>query len=208
MTSDRAASPARRLMLLGAVGLALSACAGRPPVLYVLGTPSPAAESAQPLTGRPVIEVQRVLMPDYLDVTDILIRRPGNVMDPSATGRWGERLSVGFRRALADDLARDLPGFTVTTQRLTDPSFRQVLTEVETFEARPDGQVVLSARWRLTDSNGDRQLAGEHVSLTEQAASTGDAAIVAAMSRAIERLAQVIVTAVDRTGSRGKSARR
>ncbi len=146
MTSDRAASPARRWMLLGAVGLALSACAGRPPVTYVLGAPGPEAETAEPLIGRPVIEVQRVLMPDYLDVTDILIRRPGNAMDPSATGRWGERLSAGFRRALADDLARALSGFAVTTQQPADAPFRQVLTEVETFEPRPDGRVVLSAR--------------------------------------------------------------
>jgi hypothetical protein len=188
------------MMLLGTVGLALSACgrAGPPPVTYVLGTPSPAAETAEPLIGRPVIEVQRVLMPDYLDSTDIQIRRPGNVMAPSATGRWGERLSTGFRRALADDLAHHLSGFTVTTQQPTDTPFRKLLVDVEAFEPRPDGQIVLSARWRVTDGSGNRQLAGESVSLTEQAADSSDAAIVAAMSRAIERLAVRIATSIQR----------
>jgi uncharacterized lipoprotein YmbA len=188
------------LVAFGAMGLALSGCgaAGPPPTTYVLGTPAPAANTAEPLSGRPVIQVQRVLMPDYLDVSDLLIRRSANVMQPSQTGKWGERLSVGFRRALADDLGRDLSGFTVTSQQLTDRPSGQVLVDVDAFEPRPDGQVILSARWRLTDGNGARQLAGQNVSLTEQATTAGDAAVVAAMSHVIERLAQQVAASVQR----------
>jgi uncharacterized lipoprotein YmbA len=186
---------------LGTISVALAGCgtAGPPPTTYVLGSPAPAGNTAEPLSGRPVIQVQRVLMPDYLDVSDLLIRQSANVMQPSRTGKWGERLSVGFRRALADDLGRDLPGFTVTTQQLTDRPSLQVLVDVDAFEPRSDGQVILSARWRLTDGNGARQLAGQNVSLTEQATTGGDAAIVAAMSHVIERLAQQIAASVQRT---------
>lgn len=202
----------RRVMTffgLGTIGVALAGCgtAGPPPTTYVLGTPVPAANTAEPLSGRPVIQVQRVLMPDYLDVSDLLIRQSAHVMQPSRTGKWGERLSVGFRRALADDLGRDLSGFTVTTQQLTDRPSRQVLVDVDAFEPRPDGQVILSARWRLTDGNGAQQLAGQNVSLAEQAATSGDGAVVAAMSHVIERLAQQIATSVQRTGAHAGGSR-
>ncbi|HVY16191.1 MAG TPA: ABC-type transport auxiliary lipoprotein family protein, partial [Rhodopila sp.] len=95
--------------------LLVSACSSGPaPAIYVLGGGGPVTDVAEPLAGRPVILVQRVLMPDYLDVTDIQVRQAGNVMHASSTGRWGERLSSAVRGALANDLGRALPGFVVT----------------------------------------------------------------------------------------------
>jgi len=64
-------------------------------------------------TGLPVVELKRVQLPDYLDTTDILERR-GNQLVPSSTGRWGERLSAGFSRALTGSLAARLPRMIVT----------------------------------------------------------------------------------------------
>jgi uncharacterized lipoprotein YmbA len=174
-----------------AVSLCLAACssAGPPRVTYVLGASAPATASAEPLRGRPVIALERVLVPDYLDVSDIMIRRSGNVVAPSATGRWGERLSGGVRQALASDLSRRLPDFVVTTTPPIGRTRFQLLTEVEDFAPRADGTVVLLARWRLLDGAGDRVLDGERVSLTGRAAAADDAAIAAAMSRELEDLA-------------------
>jgi uncharacterized lipoprotein YmbA len=62
-----------------------------------------------------VVEVKPVLVPDYLNVSDILVRRGENALAPSPTGRWGERLSVGATRALAMGLVRRLPGLVVTS---------------------------------------------------------------------------------------------
>src|SRR3546814_6599396 len=86
-------------ILFGAAALALAACgtAGPPPVTYVLGESAIAEHGAEPLAGRPVVEVKPVLVPDYLDVSDILIRGAEHVVVPSLTGRWGERLSVGVK---------------------------------------------------------------------------------------------------------------
>ena len=123
--------------------LALAACGmgGPPPVTYVLGTPIVAAERVQPLAGRPVIEVKPVLVPDYLDVSDIMVRQAGNMVTPSPTGRWGERLSVGVTRALADGLAARLPGFVVTT---TAPESSMACARLNGTSPVPGGRSTMS----------------------------------------------------------------
>ena len=183
---------------MGIAGLALAGCgpSGPPPVTYVLGTPAPATASAEPLIGRPVVEVKPVLVPDYLDVSDLLVRQSENAMVPSQTGRWGERLSVGMTRALALELAGRLPGFVVSTNVSAERPVRQVVADVETFQPRSNRSVVLVVRWRVLDGAGRNTLAGERVSLTEQVGGSGDAAAAAAMTRAITDLAQRIAAGI------------
>lgn len=203
MTMIAAGFGRRMLMLatLGAAGLALTACSsGPPPVTYVLGTPARDGERVQPLTGRPVVEVKPVLVPDYLDTSDIQLRRDGNVVAPSTTGRWAERLSAGVTRAMATELARRLPGLVVATTVPAERPARQVLAEIQSFEPRSEGVVVLVGRWRVLDGAARDTLAGESVSLTTPLASQRDAEVVAAMTRLIEDLAGRIADGVRRTG--------
>jgi uncharacterized protein len=192
-----------------AVALTLAACgmAGPPPVTYVLGIPAASTERVEPLTRRPVVEVKPVLVPDYLDVSDILVRRAENVMAPSPTGRWGERLSVGITRALAAGLVRRLPGFDITTTAPAEQPARQIVADIETFEPRTDGSVVLIARWRLLDGAGRSTLAGERISLVQPVAGSSDAAVVAAMTRAVEDFAERTAAGIRRT-TRGFQASR
>lgn len=185
---------------LVAAALVLAACgtAGPPPATYVLGTPPAGAEGVQPLLGRPVVEVKPVLLPDYLDVSDILVRRAGNEVAPSRTGRWGERLSVGVTRTLAAGLSGRLPGLVVTTTAPVERPARQVVVDVETFEPRADGVVLLVARWRVLDGAGRDTLAGERVSLPVPLAASADAAVAAAMTGAVEGLAARVAEGIRR----------
>lgn len=190
----------RRFARLGtAIGitLILAGCSagGPPPVTYVLGPPAPESASVQRLTGRPVIELKRVLVPDYLDVSDMMVRRSESVLAPSPTGHWGERLSVGVTRVLAYDLSLRLPDFVVTTNPIGTTA-AQVLVEVEDFAPRADGTVVLLARWRVLNGAGNETLAGEQISLTDKAAGSGDSAIAAAMTREINDLAAQVAAGV------------
>ena len=166
-------------------GLALlpAACApsGPPPVEYLLGTaPAPAA-AANPLKGRQIVEVRPVRLPDYLDTRDLFIRK-GSRLIPSATGQWAERLSVGMTRSLALSLGNQLPNMALFT---TDPVQRpahQVLVDVTSFEARADQEVVLAARWTLTDGPGRNSLISQDAVLAEPTGSTTDDAVVNAMN--------------------------
>lgn len=179
-------------------GLAACGPAAPPPVEYVLGPrPTAAATTALVQTGLPIVEVKRVLVPGYLDTTDILARN-GSQVFPSRTGRWAERLSVGMTRALTSSLDSRLQGLVVTTTPpIQQPTWR-ILVDVASFEATADRHVVLTARWTITDGTGRQTLVVEQAALVEPIAGLGDAAVVAAMSRAIEDLAGRVAAGIER----------
>jgi uncharacterized protein len=185
-----------RFLLTGSVALfamALATCgpSGPPPNEYVLGTEPPATKVASPVTERPIFEIAMVRIPDYLDRTDLLVRN-GNQLTSSQSGRWGERLSLGITRALAASLAAGLPKFVVTTTPSVNPPRRRLLVDVTTFEARADRQVVLAARWTITDGSGRATLLSEQAVVVEPVSAMEDSGVVAAMTRAIENLADQI----------------
>lgn len=172
----------------------LSACGGLlgggdAPKLYVLGdTVAPAAQAER---GRPLL-VRNVTIPEYLDSTDLLRRTGGNELTVSESGKWGERLSTGVTRALAAAL-----GTRVTRPILSNDADRagtaqDLLVDVESFEARADGKVVLAARWQIYDADRRRTIGGDRVVLEESAGDGSDQAIVGAMSRLVDRLADAI----------------
>jgi uncharacterized protein len=185
-----------RFSLTGSVALlamALATCgpSGPPPNEYVLGIEPPATKVASPITERPIFEIGMVRIPDYLDRTDLLVRN-GNQLTSSQSGRWGERLSLGITRALAASLAARLPNFVVTTTPPVNPPRRKLLVDVTTFEARADRQVVLAARWTITDGSGRTTLVSEQAVVVEPVSAMEDSGVVAAMTRAIENLADQI----------------
>jgi uncharacterized lipoprotein YmbA len=155
-----------------------------------------ATETTLPQAGLPVVAVNHVQLPEYLDTTDILERR-NNQLVPSPTGRWGERLSVGMTRALTASLAARLPRLVVTATPVGRPT-RQILVDVAAFESRPDHQVVLVARWTILDGASQQVLTAEQASLVEAISGEGDDAIVAAMSRAVDDLAGRIAAPIER----------
>ncbi|HVN44513.1 MAG TPA: PqiC family protein [Steroidobacteraceae bacterium] len=199
--------PARAATLaslcLAASLLAGCKLAGPPPREYVLGTqPEPAAKSVVE-TGRPLLEVRRVQLPDYLDRT-ALLQRHGNELAPSETSRWGERLSVGMTRALADSLAARLPDMFVTdSQPLVGRPSKRLMIDVLEFEPRADQRVVLVAHWSIVDGASPQILTSQQTSLVEPIGGSGDEAIVSAMQRALEQLAgQVAASLQEPAGAR------
>jgi len=162
----------------------------------VLGAIPAATATTIPQTTLPIVEVNRVQLPDYLDTTDILERR-GNQLVPSSTSRWGERLSVGMARALIASLASRLPHRVVTATPVGRPA-RQILVDVAAFEAISDHQVVLVARWTILDGATRQVLTAEQASLIEAIEGKGDDALVAAMSRAVDDLAGRVAAGIER----------
>lgn len=193
--SRRPKGPAWQLSLV-LVGAALAGCAGPAPREYVLGAGAGADTTSPVRSGLPVVQVERVVLPDYLDTRNILTRRDRQVVT-SETGRWAERLSVGSTRALATSLAARLQGVVVTSTQPIDPPELRVLVDVVAFDATTGGPVLLAARWSITDGTGQRSLAAEQATLTEPVSGERDDAIVAAMSLALEKLANRISVGIE-----------
>jgi uncharacterized protein len=143
---------------------------------------------------RPVLQLERVLIPDYLDTTDILLRVGAHELQESATGRFGERLSLGVTQALRTDIASRLPSYSVVLAQSADRPARQILVTVDAFDVWPTGRCVLVADWTLLDADRRTLLAADRGTFTTAAAGVNpaDGAIVAAMADAVRQLADRI----------------
>jgi uncharacterized protein len=179
----------------------LASCGSSPPPrTYVLSTPVEPVARVVSEVGRPVLELPRVSLPDYLDTTDIVLRDGRNELKVSQTGRWGERLSVGITDALSADLRQRLPGFLVARTSPSGMPARRLLVNVEAFDIGPDGRCVLTARWTIVRDDRRGDAAAQRDTIVTEAARTGDGisdvAVAAAMAVAIEQLADRIAAAM------------
>jgi uncharacterized protein len=173
--------------------LFIAACGTSPPPrLYVLGDPAQPTQAMDVQSGRPVIQLLPVSVPDYLDTREILRRDGRNEVTPSPTGLWAERLSVGTSHALAAALATDLPNAVIVTDPPRASPSRQIMVDVLAFDIGGDGRCLLTARWTVMSGDGGRLLHRESDNFVEEAAQSTDPNIAAAMTRAIDRLAHQI----------------
>jgi uncharacterized lipoprotein YmbA len=139
--------------------------------------------------------VRRVLVPDYLDTTDILMRVGRNEVKASATARWGERLSQGITHAVAADLVARMPSDAIETE-MAGTTRRQLWINVNTLELWPDGRCAMVASWTLVDRGAPQALAsgGGMFDSSPQGSTMGvdDAQLVDAVSHTVDELANAI----------------
>src|SRR5580658_343765 len=138
--------------------------------IYSLDGALDAPTQAEPAARRPVMQLQRVLIADYLDTTDILLRVGAHEIHESATGRFGERLSLGVTHGLRSDLASRLPLYTIALAQSAERPARQILVNVDAFDVWPTGRCVLVADWTLLDADRRTVLSAEGGTFTTVAA--------------------------------------
>jgi uncharacterized lipoprotein YmbA len=185
--------------------LCAAACSSAPPVrTYLLTppidptaptttTPSPALDPMSPILR---LEVRRILIPDYLDSTDILMRSGSDEVKASATGRWGERLSLGLTHALAADLAARMPRYSILQDGSSNAQ-RQLRITINALDLWQNGRCVLAANWSIVDQDSSIPVtsgSGTFDSLNTGGTTTvTDASLVEAVARTLGKLADSIV---------------
>jgi uncharacterized lipoprotein YmbA len=136
-----------------------------------------------------------VLVPDYLDTTDILLRDGRNEIKVDPTGRWGERLSDGLTQALAADLAARLPRESVVLDA-SDRAGRRLLVSVQALDLWPDGHCVMAADWSLVEPGAKTAaITGSgrfDTGAVADMSSASDANRVDAIARTVAKLADAI----------------
>jgi len=164
-----------------------------PPAAPTTATPSPAGESNE---SNQRLELRRILVPDYLDTTDILLRSGSGEVKASATGRWGERLSLGVTRALRADLVARMPQYSIVQDGSSNPQ-RQLRITVTALDLWQNGGCVVAANWSIVDQ--DVSIAavsgsGKFDSLSGGGTPTvTDSDLVEAVARTLGKLADRIV---------------
>jgi len=180
----------RQLIPAIALGL-LTGCASAPVQFYTIapepGTALPAG------TGTAVVYVPRIVMPDYLDTQDILVR-DGSRLIRSSNGRWASRLSQSATDLIVARLSQDWPQSTITAHSpLETPESRLSIT-IERMDLTRQGQAILLASW--TDLPGDdaRPARQGRASLSVQGSVADDAAKAALLQKLFEQLADRIAS--------------
>ncbi|WP_168183990.1 membrane integrity-associated transporter subunit PqiC [Pseudoruegeria sp. SK021] len=181
----------------------LAGCASKPSNFYILSAPG--AETAQAVqTTRmagPSIGIGPITLPEYLDRSEIVTRNSETTLEVHEMNQWGGNLTENVQSVLAEVLSDGM-----NTDRLflypwstSGQMTYQVLVQINAFEAREDGNVVLDARWTVLSGRTQdvlkmgRTLLREPIGATPNGVAGPDYAdIAAAMSRSVARLGQEI----------------
>ncbi len=184
--------------------LCAAACSSGPPRrIYVLTPPTDSvhttmtpSSTGDPMAPNQRLEVRGILVPDYLDSTDILMRIGSDQVKASATGRWAERLSLGVTRALRADLAVRMPQYSIVQDGSSNPQ-RRLLITITALDLWQNGRCVLAANWSIVDQDSaipvtsgsstfDSQEAGGTTAVTDESR-------VEAVARTLGKLSDSIV---------------
>ncbi len=184
------------LLLCAAAPLAAAACSSGAPRRTYLLTPPMDPKAATTMASKQRLLVRRVLVPDYLDTTDILTRSGRDEVKVSATGRWGERLSQGLTHAVGADLAQRMPKVAIV-QDGSGSAQRQLRVTITALDLWPDGRCVMAANWSVVDQDSSIPVtsgSGTFDSVNSGGTATvSDANLVDAVARTVGRLADDIV---------------
>ena len=180
----------------------LVGCGVTKPSRYYLLTPAEGHSTGAASTPSPAVGIGPVAFPAYLDRPEIVLRTGGNELNYAGSDRWAEPLKTAFNRTLAENLSIMLP----TDRTVIHPWSRstvldyQVIVDVTRFDADADGTVILTAGWELVRSSDSTVIQRSKATYTEAAGRTDYPAIVAAQSRAVERLSLDIATTINSAG--------
>ncbi len=191
----------RRLLGLAA-SFCLAGCAVSDPTQYYTLGPAAAgsvesrANASTPRsvvagTGTVTIGVGPVIVPSYLDRSQIVTRTSADQVELSMFHRWAEPLADGIARILAEEIGARVPSERIVMFPWRGTVARaiqyQVVVAVVRFDGRPGGDVTLDTRWRILGRDGD-ELAFRRSTVVEAAAGPGYERMVAAMARALVAL--------------------
>jgi uncharacterized lipoprotein YmbA len=183
----------RRRSSIAALLLLCAGCASGPrPSLYVLSAPAGGPAETVSGSGQTRLQLPPILLPDYLDTTDVLLRSGTNELKVSRTARWAERLSKGMTGTLSEALTARLPRDSIVLGQGIDGSARRILVDVSACDVWPDGRCVLKASWTILEKGTQKVAVAGRGTFEIPAAKPGkvdDATLVAAVARAVGELA-------------------
>ena len=198
----------RRLLTLAA-SLGLASCAvtdptqyyalGQAPARSVESTARASTERSNAAGAAVGIGVGPVIIPGYLDRSQIVTRRGTDHVGLSMFHRWAEPLEDGIARVLAEEI-----GARVPTERIVmfpwwgavaQALQYQVVIAVLRFDGRAGADVTLDTRWRILGRDGG-ELAFGRSTVVEATTDSGYEALVAAMTRTVRTLGQEIAAEI------------
>ena len=184
-------------LILIAVGVLFGCRSSAPPVqFYTLSAARPQAEANSITTGKPVsVGVGPVTMPKLLDRPQIVIRTSPHKLKIDEFHRWAGRLDEDFARVVAENISVMLPTEQVAVYPW-DVSFKphyQVILDIRHFEGRKGEGVFLEVFWKVIDAQDKTVVQAKKSVIEEPLPDETFDTLIAAKSRAIASLSDIIV---------------
>ena len=169
-------------------------CASTPSHFYTLSATG--APAAGPQAGFSV-SVGPVSVPAAVDRLPIVVRTGPNQVHISEFDRWASPLKTDIPRVVAGNLASMLGTARVSVfpaSGAAGASYR-IRIDILRFESEPDRAATLDALWTVSAGKGE-QVRRSRATLAEATQGPGYDDLVAAHSRALERLSAEIAAAI------------
>lgn len=133
-----------------ACSLLLSACSSTPEIAYYQLAAEPAATKLEKQND--VLLVNAVSVADYLAGPGIAYQTNDIEMVVTQQNLWVDNLPAQLTRTLAATLTTQLPQWQVASST-TSAAPWQLNVQVDRFQGRYDGSVLISGRWTLTHND-------------------------------------------------------
>jgi uncharacterized lipoprotein YmbA len=145
-----------------------------------------------------VIVVGPIQFPAYLDRTEIVTRASNNKITLSEFDLWVGSLAEDFNRALAENLSVLLSTESVIVYPRLRPGLAkyQITMDVIRFDGSLGGDVSLIVRWAILEGKERKVTSLRKSTITEPSGGKDYEAMVAANSRALEKLSREIADAI------------
>ena len=191
----------RCFLLVGFVLLLVLGCASSPsPRFYTLCSLQEGGRGPResPSDQGLVIVVGPIQFPEYLDRAEVVTRSSTNKITLSEFDLWAGSLAEDFNRTLVENLSVLLPTESVFVYpRLRPGSAKfQITLDVIRFDGSLGGDVSLIARWAILEGKERKVLFARKSTIIEPSGAQGYEAMVAANSRALEKLSREIAEAI------------
>jgi len=193
----------RRFLLASLLTLLINGCgAKQPPIAYYNLVPLPTEQHRPAANGTPpplAIGIGPVLLPDALSREQVATRLDQERLKYNDLHRWSGALADDFTSVLTEDIAAQLPEQATVAVfpwgSYFQPTHRLVIT-VSRFDGALGGDVVLAARWTITNNSGKETILSRKSTI--QVKVTGDEYrdLVTAQSRAVADLSAEIAAAL------------
>jgi uncharacterized protein len=192
-------------LILGLFLTVAAGCASSPAsrfyALSTLENPQPAlSDSSQ--TGRIIVAVGPVAIPDYMDRPQIVTRTGRNEAVVNDFDRWAGSLEDDISRVLTENLSASLPVELFRVVRWA-PSVQahlqieyRVTIDVMRIELFPAGPVSLRAQWTVVNEETKSLVMAREANIGETAGGRDFAGMIAAFSRTLATLSRDIAGAI------------
>lgn len=169
----------------------LAGCASTSSTQFYTLSPSAAQPAAQASVW--AVSVGPVSVPAAVDRPQIVLQNGPNQVFIAEFDRWAAPLRQDIARIVAENLAGMLGASqsTVFPQLTADEASHRVIIDILRFDSQLNQSAILDARWTVTATAAGKTQNGR-MKITEPVRGGGYAEIVAAHSRALEKLSVAI----------------